>query len=108
MKPYSKKYLTLALAGVLAASIPVSAFATGEESDTKPGGENQPAVTDTTTNNEKTEAEKAKEEAEKAKKEAEKAKEEAQKAKEEADRLRKEKEAKEKKDKEEKDFYEEI
>lgn len=30
MKPYSKKYLTLALAGVLAASIPVSAFATGE------------------------------------------------------------------------------
>ncbi len=28
MKPYSKKYLTLALAGVLAASIPVSAFAT--------------------------------------------------------------------------------
>ena len=103
MKPYSKKYLTLALAGVLAASIPVSAFATGEESDTKPGGENQPAVTDTTTNNEKTEAEKAKEEAEKAKKEAEKAKEEAQKAKEEADRLRKEKEAKEKKDKEEKE-----
>ena len=99
MKPYSKKYLTLALAGVLAASIPVSAFATGEESDTKPGGENQPAVTDTTTNNEKTEAEKAKEEAEKAKKEAEKAKEEAQKAKEEADRLRKEKEEKEEKEK---------
>lgn len=28
MKPYSKKYLTLALAGVLAASIPASAFAT--------------------------------------------------------------------------------
>ena len=27
MKPYSKKYLTLALAGVLAASIPASAFA---------------------------------------------------------------------------------
>lgn len=27
MKPYSKKYLTLALAGVLAASMPVSAFA---------------------------------------------------------------------------------
>ena len=92
MKPYSKKYLTLALAGVLAASIPVSAFATGEESDTKLGGENQPAVTDTTTNNEKTEAEKAK-------KEAEKAKEEAQKAKEEADRLRKEKEEKEEKEK---------
>lgn len=108
MKPYSKKYLTLALAGVLAASIPVSAFATGEESDTKPGGENQPAVTDTTTNNEKTEAEKAKEEAEKAKKEAEKAKEEAQKAKEEADRLRKEKEEKEKKDQENKRKYRRI
>ena len=29
MKPYSKKYLTLALAGVLAASMPVSAFANG-------------------------------------------------------------------------------
>ncbi len=38
MKPYSKKYLTLALAGVLAASIPVSAFAEG------PAGEgNTPA-----------------------------------------------------------------
>ena len=103
MKPYSKKYLTLALAGVLAASIPVSAFATGEESDTKPGGENQPAVTDTTTNNEKTEAEKAKEEAEKAKKEAEKAKEEAQKAKE-----KEEKEEKEKKDQENKRKYRRI
>ena len=30
MKPYSKKYLTLALAGVLAASIPVSAFAAND------------------------------------------------------------------------------
>ena len=30
MKPYSKKYLTLALAGVLAASMPVSAFANGD------------------------------------------------------------------------------
>ena len=33
MKPYSKKYLTLALAGVLAASIPVSAFATEVPAD---------------------------------------------------------------------------
>ena len=30
MKPYSKKYLTLALAGVLAASIPASAFAAND------------------------------------------------------------------------------
>lgn len=36
MKPYSKKYLTLALAGVLAASMPVSAFATGNETPTGP------------------------------------------------------------------------
>lgn len=45
MKPYSKKYLTLALAGVLAASIPATAFAaegadgTGSETDKKPGVE---------------------------------------------------------------------
>ena len=43
MKPYSKKYLTLALAGVLAASMPVSAFATGE---TKPNKTEKPAVTE--------------------------------------------------------------
>lgn len=43
MKPYSKKYLTLALAGVLAASIPVSAFA---ETTTNPSAETE--VTDTT------------------------------------------------------------
>ncbi len=43
MKPYSKKYLTLALAGVLAASIPVSAFA---ETTTNPSTETK--VTDTT------------------------------------------------------------
>lgn len=101
MKPYSKKYLTLALAGVLAASMPVSAFAANDEG-TAPTGPNS-KVTDTTENKEKTEteAEKAKEEAEKAKKEAEKAKEEAQKAKEEADRLKKEKEEREKKEREE-------
>lgn len=39
MKPYSKKYLTLALAGVLAASIPASAFAT----EATPGAANQPS-----------------------------------------------------------------
>ena len=43
MKPYSKKYLTLALAGVLAASIPASAFANGATEPTIPGS----AVTDT-------------------------------------------------------------
>lgn len=38
MKPYSKKYLTLALAGVLAASIPVSAFAANDATEpTIPG-----------------------------------------------------------------------
>lgn len=37
MKPYSKKYLTLALAGVLAASMPVSDFAHEGTEPTKPG-----------------------------------------------------------------------
>lgn len=37
MKPYSKKYLTLALAGVLAASMPVSAFAHEGKEPTTPG-----------------------------------------------------------------------
>ena len=37
MKPYSKKYLTLALAGVLAASMPISAFAHEGTEPTKPG-----------------------------------------------------------------------
>ena len=45
MKPYSKKYLTLALAGVLAASMPVSAFANNDEPN-KQGQTNPPAVTD--------------------------------------------------------------
>ena len=44
MKPYSKKYLTLALAGVLAASMPVSAFANNDEQ----GQTNPPAVTEGT------------------------------------------------------------
>ena len=39
MKPYSKKYLTLALAGVLAASIPVSAFAEANTNDASTGTE---------------------------------------------------------------------
>lgn len=116
MKPYSKKYLTLALAGVLAASIPVSAFANNDEPN-KQGQTNPPAVTDPqkpgtnegagntgTGEAGKTETEaekKAREEAEKAKEEAEKAKKEAEKAKAEADRLREEKEAREKKEREE-------
>ena len=41
MKPYSKKYLTLALAGVLAASIPASAFAEGPADQKQP---TQPAA----------------------------------------------------------------
>lgn len=98
MKPYSKKYLALALAGVLAASMPVSAFATGDET-TKPAAPKTEATgekpADTTTPTETDAEKKAREEAEKAKKEAEKAKEEAQKAKEEADRLKKEKEERE-------------
>lgn len=45
MKPYSKKYLTLALAGVLAASIPVSAFA-----EAKTDVENKTKVEETADN----------------------------------------------------------
>ena len=92
MKPYSKKYLTLALAGVLAASIPVSAFA---ETTPDPNAEqNPPVVKPKEKTQEEKDADKVKEaqkETEKAKKEAEKAKEEAQKAREEADRLKREK-----------------
>lgn len=55
MKPYSKKYLTLALAGVLAASIPVSAFATGEGATNNTSTEKE--VTDTTKTEEKTKPE---------------------------------------------------
>ena len=47
MKPYSKKYLTLALAGVLAASIPVSAFATEGADGASAGTE----ASETTNNN---------------------------------------------------------
>ncbi len=48
MKPYSKKYLTLALAGVLAASMPVSAFANNDETPT-PGTTTPPATTEPAT-----------------------------------------------------------
>ena len=108
MKPYSKKYLTLALAGVLAASMPVSAFAHEEQpkKQTTPTKTEEPANPKNPTDPAKpganegsgnngtgeagkteTEAEKkAKEEADKKAKEAadKKAKEEKEKAEEEA------------------------
>lgn len=106
MKPYSKKYLTLALAGVLAASIPVSAFAEGpadpnagkdaKVTDTNPENKTGKGAADQGLGSDSDKVKEAQKETEKAKKEAEKAKEDAQKAKEEADRLRKEKEEKEK------------
>lgn len=106
MKPYSKKYLTLALAGVLAASIPVSAFAettpgtsAGKDAkvtDTNPENKTGKGAADQGSGSDSDKVKEAQKETEKAKKEAEKAKEDAQKAKEEADRLRKEKEEKEK------------
>lgn len=58
MKPYSKKYLTLALAGVLAASMPVSAFAHEGTEPTKPGTTVTEGTGETTTPT-KTEAEKS-------------------------------------------------
>ena len=61
MKPYSKKYLTLALAGVLAASMPVSAFAHESTEPTKPGTTVTEGTGETTTPTTptKTEAEKS-------------------------------------------------
>lgn len=106
MKPYSKKYLTLALAGVLAASIPATAFAKGpadpnagkdaKVTDTNPENKTGKGAADQGSGSDSDKVKEAQKETEKAKKEAEKAKEDAQKAKEEADRLRKEKEEKEK------------
>lgn len=61
MKPYSKKYLTLALAGVLAASIPVSAFAEGS-ADPNAGKDakiTEQAGPETNTEKTKTDAEKS-------------------------------------------------
>lgn len=112
MKPYSKKYLTLALAGVLAASMPVSAFA-HEEQPTEPKNK----VEENNDNKDKKEL--TPEEAEKKAKEAEdKAKEEeakrkkaeadAKKAQEELDKLKKEKEEKEKKEEENRRKYEKL
>lgn len=49
MKPYSKKYLTLALAGVLAASIPVSAFAEKPAPNQQKGSTTQTQTSGTTT-----------------------------------------------------------
>lgn len=105
MKPYSKKYLTLALAGVLAASIPASAFAEATPSSSAEKS-NTPTATDTTTpgagehttnpNKGKTQDQIDKEEAERKAKEAEdKAKEEEAKRK-EAEKKLKELEEKEK------------
>ena len=60
MKPYSKKYLTLALAGVLAASMPVSAFAHEGKEPTEPAKQEQPATPKTgETTPTKTEADKS-------------------------------------------------
>ena len=106
MKPYSKKYLTLALAGVLAASIPVSAFAEGTAPNPSAEKSNTPTATDTTTpgagehttnpDKGKTQDQIDKEEAERKAKEAEdKAKEEEAKRK-EAEKKLKELEEKEK------------
>ena len=103
MKPYSKKYLTLALAGVLAASIPVSAFADSEGNVPNDEKQQKPPVVESNDNKEtgetETEAEKAKKEAEEAKKAQEKAEEDAKKAKDALEKYKKEQE--EKKEKEE-------
>ena len=110
MKPYSKKYLTLALAGVLAASIPVSAFAettpgtsagqnppaASEPAQPETGGQPAPGKTQEQIDKEKAEEKARQEEAKRKKAEAD-----AKKAQEEADRLRKEKEEREKKEQEE-------
>lgn len=98
MKPYSKKYLTLALAGLLAASIPATAFAEGTSPNPSAGKTDkevtQPAPAQPAP--EKTPDQIAKEEAERKAKEAEdKAKEEEAKRK-EAEKKLKELEEKEK------------
>ncbi|WP_282924821.1 S-layer homology domain-containing protein [Peptoniphilus genitalis] len=103
MKPYSKKYLTLALAGVLAASIPATAFANGEAqtSDTskpavsgkpapaQPGEGGQPAPGKT---QEQIDKEKAEEKARQEEEKRKKAEADAKKAQEEVERLKKEQE----------------
>ena len=115
MKPYSKKYLTLALAGVLAASIPVSAFANAEDASagktdkevtqpanpetTKPGKDNK-SENPGTGEAGKTETEAEKKAKEKAKEEEAKRKEaeaDAKKAKDALEKYKKEQEEKENK-----------
>lgn len=96
MKPYSKKYLTLALAGVLAASIPASAFAAGEGNTT--ASTTQPAASDTNPGNKtgngatdkgsESDADKVKEAEKKAKEAEDKAKEEEAKRKETEKKLK--------------------
>ena len=93
MKPYSKKYLTLALAGVLAASMPVSAFANGEASANEPKN-NVEEKKDNKDKKELTSEEKAFEAEKKAKEE-----------KEEAEKKAKEEETKRKKAEEELEKY---
>ncbi|MBS4882952.1 MAG: S-layer homology domain-containing protein [Peptoniphilus harei] len=93
MKPYSKKYLTLALAGVLAASMPVSAFANGEASANEPKN-NVEEKKDNKDKKELTSEEKALEAEKKAKEE-----------KEEAEKKAKEEETKRKKAEEELEKY---
>ena len=114
MKPYSKKYLTLALAGVLAASMPVSAFATGNEKPTsEPTKKEQPADSTNKTGTPdpakpKTEEEKAKEAEEKAKEAEEKAKEEEAKRKKAEEELEKYKKDQEKEKEENRRKYERL
>lgn len=93
MKPYSKKYLTLALAGVLAASIPASAFA-HEGTPEAAGKETKVEDNKKDDKKELTSEEKALEDAKKAKEE-----------KEEAEKKAKEEETKRKKVEEELEKY---
>ena len=109
MKPYSKKYLTLALAGVLAASIPATAFAEGpadQKQPTQPAAEQpknnkKPEAKEKENTQEENETEKAKEEARKAKEAEEAAKKKAQEEKEAREKAEKKLKELEEKEKEE-------
>lgn len=107
MKPYSKKYLTLALAGVLAASIPASAFATEVPAGTntpaaeQPKDNKKPEAKEKENTQEENETEKAKEEARKAKEAEEAAKKKAQEEKEAREKAEKKLKELEEKEKEE-------
>ena len=108
MKPYSKKYLTLALAGVLATSIPVSAFAEASN-DTNAGTGTTPVVEQPEKTQEEKDAEKALEEAEKAREAAEKKAKEEKEAKEKAEKeLEKYKKDQEKEKEENRRKYENL